>query len=162
MIEVSTWKFASWFHFLPAYGTVVIIGCKFFLGSHRESVTVTQRLSLYMYFLLVVQTVQSIWKELDAQNPSSSGSSTSQYTTSFRYIAKVYFWFKYDSGQKYYASQVQPDRGSNSWPPDHDRTFNTWDNLLGLSLYWQNYMGFPHLKYIYFTYLASILLTTRR
>ena len=33
-----------------------------------------------------------------------------------------YFWFKYDLGQKYHASQVRPDRGSNSWPPDHDST----------------------------------------
>ena len=24
------------------------------------------------------------------------------------------FWFKYDLGEKYYAPQVQPDRGSNS------------------------------------------------
>ena len=35
-----------------------------------------------------------------------------------------YFWFKYDLGQKYYAPQVRPDRGSNSWPPDHDSTFH--------------------------------------
>ena len=27
---------------------------------------------------------------------------------------KVYFWFKYNLGQKYYAPQVRPDRGSNS------------------------------------------------
>ena len=35
-----------------------------------------------------------------------------------------YFWFKYDWGQKYYAPQVWPDRGSNLWPPDHDSTFH--------------------------------------
>ena len=35
-----------------------------------------------------------------------------------------YFWFKYDLGQKYQAPQVRPDWGSNSWPPDHDRTFH--------------------------------------
>ena len=29
-------------------------------------------------------------------------------------------WFKYDLGQKYYAPQVRPNRGSNSRPPDHD------------------------------------------
>ena len=29
-------------------------------------------------------------------------------------------WLK----QKYYAPQVRPDRGSNSWPPDHDSTFH--------------------------------------
>ena len=34
------------------------------------------------------------------------------------------FWFKYDLGQKYYAPQVRPDRGLNSWPPDHDSTFH--------------------------------------
>ena len=34
----------------------------------------------------------------------------------------TYFWFKYNLGQKYHAPQVQPDRGSNSWPPDHDST----------------------------------------
>ena len=33
------------------------------------------------------------------------------------------YWFKYDLGQKYQAPQVRPDRGSNSWPPDHDSTF---------------------------------------
>ena len=34
----------------------------------------------------------------------------------------LYFWFKYDFGQKYYASQVRPNQGSNSWPPDHEST----------------------------------------
>ena len=34
---------------------------------------------------------------------------------------------KYDLGQKYYAPQVRPTRGSNSWPPDHDSTFHVWD-----------------------------------
>ena len=29
--------------------------------------------------------------------------------------------------QKYYASQVRPNRGSNSWPPDHDSTFHVTD-----------------------------------
>ena len=33
-----------------------------------------------------------------------------------------HFWFKNDFGQKYYAPQVRPDQGSNSWPPDHDST----------------------------------------
>ena len=36
--------------------------------------------------------------------------------------AYVYFWFKYDLGQKYHASQVRPDWDSNSWPSDHDST----------------------------------------
>ena len=36
----------------------------------------------------------------------------------------IYFWFKYDLGQKYYAPQVQPDQGSNSWRPDHDSTLH--------------------------------------
>ena len=35
-----------------------------------------------------------------------------------------YIWFKYDLEQKYYAPQVRPNRGSNSWPPDHDSTFH--------------------------------------
>ena len=29
-------------------------------------------------------------------------------------IFLIYFWFKYDLGQKYQAPQVRPDRGSNS------------------------------------------------
>ena len=32
----------------------------------------------------------------------------------------IYFWFNNDLGQKYYATQIQPDPRSNSWPPDHD------------------------------------------
>ena len=36
----------------------------------------------------------------------------------------IYIWFKYDLGQKYYAPQVQPHQGSNSWPPDHDSTLH--------------------------------------
>ena len=36
----------------------------------------------------------------------------------------LYFWFKYDYGQKYQAPKVQRDRGSNSWPPDHHITFH--------------------------------------
>ena len=36
----------------------------------------------------------------------------------------LYVWFKYDLGQKYYAPQIRPSRGSISWPPDHDRTFH--------------------------------------
>ena len=35
-----------------------------------------------------------------------------------------YVWFKYDLGQKYYAPQVRPDRGSNLLPPDHDSTLH--------------------------------------
>ena len=39
------------------------------------------------------------------------------------------FLFKYDLGQKYYAPQIQPNRGFelmtlNSWPRDHDRAFH--------------------------------------
>ena len=34
------------------------------------------------------------------------------------------FWFKYNLAQKYYAPQVRSDRGSNSWPPDHDSKFH--------------------------------------
>ena len=36
----------------------------------------------------------------------------------------LYFWFKYDLRQKYYAPQVWPDRGSNWGPSDHDSTFH--------------------------------------
>ena len=36
----------------------------------------------------------------------------------------LYFWFKYDSGQKYYALQVQSDQGLNSWPVDHESTLH--------------------------------------
>ena len=36
----------------------------------------------------------------------------------------LYFWFKYDLGQKYHAPQVLPDRGSNLRLPDHDSTFH--------------------------------------
>ena len=32
--------------------------------------------------------------------------------------------FQYDLGQKYNAPQVRPDRGLNSWPPDHASTFH--------------------------------------
>ena len=42
----------------------------------------------------------------------------------FMQMLHLYFWFKYNSGQKYYAPQVQPDQGSNSWPPDHDSSFH--------------------------------------
>ena len=37
-------------------------------------------------------------------------------------IVKRRFWLKFDLGQKYYAPQVRPDRGSNSWPQDHHST----------------------------------------
>ena len=55
-----------------------------------------------------------------------------------------YFCFKYDLGHKYYAPQVQPDRASNSWPPDHDSTFyvtempapTTRPSVTSNSLYW--------------------------
>ena len=44
--------------------------------------------------------------------------------TRFWWQFSRYFWIKYDIGQKYYAPQVQPDWGSNTWPPDHDSTFH--------------------------------------
>ena len=40
------------------------------------------------------------------------------------YNSFLYFWFKYNLGQKYYTLQVQSDRGSDSWPPDHGNTFH--------------------------------------
>ena len=36
---------------------------------------------------------------------------------------------KYNLGQKYYPPQVQPDRGLNSWPPDHDSAFHVTEML---------------------------------
>ena len=45
------------------------------------------------------------------------------YTVILIFIV-LYIWFRYDLGQKYYAPQVWPDQGSNSWPPDHDSTFH--------------------------------------
>ena len=46
-----------------------------------------------------------------------------------------YFWIKYDLGQEYYISQVQPDGGSNSWPPDHDSSYQWYgcSNHLAIS-----------------------------
>ena len=54
----------------------------------------------------------------------------------------LYWWIKYDLGQKYYAPQVRPDWGSNSWPPDHDSTFHitempaltTWPSMISPDL----------------------------
>ena len=39
-------------------------------------------------------------------------------------LSTKYVWFKYDLEQKYHTPQVQPGRGLNSWPPDHDSTFH--------------------------------------
>ena len=39
-------------------------------------------------------------------------------------LTKLYFWFIYDLGQKYYALQVWPNWGLYSWPPDHDNTLH--------------------------------------
>ena len=57
----------------------------------------------------------------------------------FYYI--LYFWIKYDIGQKYYTPRVQLI-SSNSWPPDHDSTFHvtetpaltTWPSVTSHSL----------------------------
>ena len=35
-----------------------------------------------------------------------------------------------DFGQKYYAPQVQPVRGLNSWPPVHDSTFHVTETFV--------------------------------
>ena len=40
------------------------------------------------------------------------------------YSHKLYVQFKYHLGRKYYAPQVHPEWGLNSWPPDHDRAFH--------------------------------------
>ena len=55
----------------------------------------------------------------------------------YHVIMPIIFWFKYDLGQKHQAPQVRPDRGSNSWPPDHDSTLHvtetpaltTWSSM---------------------------------
>ena len=43
------------------------------------------------------------------------------------WLTKINCWgiflFKYNLEQKYYAPQVWPNWGSNSWPPDHDSAF---------------------------------------
>ena len=46
-------------------------------------------------------------------------------TSSDIHLSPTYiFWFKHDLGQTYYAPQVRPDWGSNSWPLDHDSAFH--------------------------------------
>ena len=40
------------------------------------------------------------------------------------WLCILIFWFKDNLEQKYYALQVRPDWGSNSWPADHDSTFH--------------------------------------
>ena len=46
------------------------------------------------------------------------------YSTLMDKQVEFIFWFKYYLGQKYQAPQVRPDRGSNSWPPNHDSSFH--------------------------------------
>ena len=52
----------------------------------------------------------------------------------------LYFWFKYDLGQKYYAPQVRPDRGSHSWPPDDDSTFHVTETPVLTTCVWRHQM----------------------
>ena len=49
---------------------------------------------------------------------------TSQIFQCWPVQLEIYFWFKCDLGQNYYTPQVQPDWGSNSWPPDRDSTLH--------------------------------------
>ena len=45
-------------------------------------------------------------------------------------ICKIYILAQGQLTQKYYVSQVQPNRASNLWPPDHDSTFHVSETLL--------------------------------
>ena len=45
------------------------------------------------------------------------------------YFPLFLFWFKYNLGQKYQSPQVRPNRGSYSWPADHDSTFHVTEML---------------------------------
>ena len=48
----------------------------------------------------------------------------------FKFVVLFWsFWIKYDLGQKYCAPQVRSNRGSNSWPSDHDSTFHVTEML---------------------------------
>ena len=48
----------------------------------------------------------------------------------FNILIYLHFWFRYDLGQKYYAPQVRPDQGSNSWTPDQAVQFMSLRRLL--------------------------------
>ena len=55
-------------------------------------------------------------------------SSSKIYKTTFRHkerkmkAAELHFWFKYDLGQEYYAPQVRPNQGQNSYHNVHIMT----------------------------------------
>ena len=57
-------------------------------------------------------------------------------------VIKGYFWFKYDLGQKYQAPQARPDRGSNSWPPDHDSTFHVTETPALYNTTWPSVISY--------------------
>ena len=54
--------------------------------------------------------------ELDryTKNVTQMVDCSARWESSYSVNAAYIFWFKYDLGQKYYAPQVQPNRGSNS------------------------------------------------
>ena len=80
------------------------------------------------------------------------------HVCSFLLLFLVQVWLR----QKYYTYQVRPDRGSNSWPPDHHVQFISchWDvcsNHLAFSdLFLAEVLRIPS-----FTCLAFELMTSR-
>ena len=66
-----------------------------------------------LYVLKLPPSAKSYW--------ITDGNGPANFLFYYYYFKKK---FKYDLGQKYQAPQVRPDRGSNSWPPDHDSTFH--------------------------------------
>ena len=65
---------------------------------------------------------------------SISGLFVSTGIDSFNVIRRKFIIYMFGScttlGQKYYAPQVRPNWGSNSWPPDHDSTFHVTERRL--------------------------------
>ena len=53
----------------------------------------------------------------------STGSQVVWCTCNWYFV--YYIWFKYNLGWKYCTPQVQPNRASNSWPPDRGSTFHS-------------------------------------
>ena len=53
-------------------------------------------------------------KELQAKYGKALEDNENLAEVSTQYIYAIYLWFKYDVGQRYYTSQVRPDRGLNS------------------------------------------------
>ena len=73
-------------------------------------------------FLQCIHEQMHLWDYTNGRVLSQYGS-FKQYGCKFLQLI-YHICFKYDLGQKYYASQVQPERGLNSWPPDRDGIFH--------------------------------------